>query len=157
MHILILFTESTFSLGCRIILFLQFLWSVKFLVSNIIKWPFLLSSCGQQLSSNYIIEQESGNTEVQRPGGLEYSLEFIYFSSWPFPLITLTCNDSQHCAPVAGEHIPGREVLVGPPALGVGLHVEHGEHAPVGQVDDAAHTRPGAGPRPRPGGGYRGF
>ena len=67
---------------------------------------------------------------------------FIYFSSGPFPLISLTRNDTQHSAPVAGEHIPGREVLVVPPALGVGLHVEHGEHAPVGQVDDAAHTRP---------------
>lgn len=69
--------------------------------------------------------------------------------------LTCKCHDTQHFAPVAREHIPGREVRVGPAALGVGLHVEHGEHAPVGQVDDAAHSRPWAGPWPRS--GYRGF
>lgn len=73
-----------------------------------------------------------------------------------FSLISLDCNNTGHSAPVAREHIPGREVLVCPPALRVGLHVEHREHAPVGQVDDAAHTRPWAGPRPKPG-GCRGY
>ena len=144
MHILILFTESTFSLDCRIILFLQFLWSVKFLVSNIIKWPFLLSSCGQQLSSNYIIEQESRLTEGPWRGGIFIEVHLL----WPFSLISPTVK-TLDTAPVAREHIPRWEVLVGPPALRVGLHVQHREHAPVGQVDDAPHSWPWAGPRPR--------
>ena len=55
---------------------------------------------------------------------------------------------SRHLSPVTGKDIPGREVPVGPPALRVGLHVEHGEHAPVGQVDDAPDPRSGAGAGP---------
>ena len=50
--------------------------------------------------------------------------------------------------PVAGEDVPGREVVAGAAALGVGLHVQQSEHAPVGEGDDAADTR--ARPRPRP-------
>ena len=50
--------------------------------------------------------------------------------------------------PVTGEDIPGRKLLVSAAALSVGLHVEHGEHAPVGQVDDAPHPGPGARPGP---------
>ena len=57
-------------------------------------------------------------------------------------------SSSKPHRPVAREDVPGREVVAGAAALGVGLHVQQSEHAPVGEGDDAADTR--ARPRPRP-------